>query len=308
MRTHMKSRVPGLAAAALLLATASAPAQDFSKVEIKTVPVAGNISMLIGGGGNIGVSVGEDGVLLVDDEFAELIDKIKAAVAALNPGPIRFVLNTNWHWDHANGNELLAKAGAVVIAHENSRKHMQSEQTYPELRSALKLAPYPKEALPIIAVGDALTLYFNGDQIRMIHLPNAHTDGDLVFHFVKANVIHAGDTFFTNGFPFINISFGGTIDGMIKAQDIILGMCDERTKVVPGHGPLTDRDGVRAFKDLLVAARARVADLIKAGTGEEEVVAAKPAEGLYKGGESELPADMFVRVLYEDLTGKYRKR
>ncbi len=308
MRTHMKSRVPGLAAAALLLATASAPAQDFSKVEIKTVPVAGNISMLIGGGGNIGVSVGEDGVLLVDDEFAELIDKIKAAVAALNPGPIRFVLNTNWHWDHANGNELLAKAGAVVIAHENSRKHMQSEQTYPELRSALKLAPYPKEALPIIAVGDALTLYFNGDQIRMIHLPNAHTDGDLVFHFVKANVIHAGDTFFTNGFPFINISFGGTIDGMIKAADVILGMCDERTKVIPGHGQLSDRNGVRAFKDLLVAARARVADLIKAGKGEEEVVAAKPAEGLYKGGESELPADMFVRVLYEDLTGKYRKR
>lgn len=308
MRIHLKSMVSALAVVAVgLLAAASAPAQDFSKVEIKTVPVAGNISMLIGAGGNIGVSVGEDGVLLVDDEFAELIDKIKAAVAALNPGPIRFVLNTNWHWDHANGNELLAKAGAVVIAHENSRKHMLSEQTYPEMRSDVKIPPYPKEALPIITVGSALTLYFNGDEIRMVNLPNAHTDGDLIFRFVKANVIHAGDAFFASGFPFINISFGGTIDGMIKAADVILSMCDERTKIIPGHGPLSDRNGVLAFKDMLVTARARIADLIKSGKSLEEAVAAKPVDDLYKGGKSELPSDVFVRVVYEDLTGKYRK-
>jgi glyoxylase-like metal-dependent hydrolase (beta-lactamase superfamily II) len=306
MRIHRKSLAPVLAAAVWLTA-GPAGAQYFSKVEIKTVPVAGNISMLIGGGGNIGVSVGEDGVVLIDDEFAELIDKIKAAVAALSPGPVRFVLNTNWHWDHANGNELLTKAGAVVIAHRNSRKHMLSEQTYPELRSDIKIAPYPKAALPMITVDDALTLHFNGDEIRMVHVPNAHSDGDLVFRFVKANVIHTGDAFFSNGFPFINISAGGTIDGLIKAADVIQGMCDDRTKIIPGHGPLSDRNGVRAFKDLLVSARARIADLIKAGKSWEEVVAAKPVEGLYKGGQSTMPADVFVRVVYEDLTGKYRK-
>lgn len=282
--------------------------QDLAKVQIKTVPVAGNVSMLVGAGGNVGVSVGEDGVLLIDDEFPELVEKIKAAVTALKPGPIRFVLNTNWHYDHANGNELLAGSGAVVIAHENSRKHMLSEQTFPEMDPDLKITPYPKAALPVITVSDVLTLHFNGDEIRMVHVPNAHSDGDLLFHFVGANVLHTGDLFFSNGFPFINISAGGTVDGMIKAADVILGLCDDRTKVIPGHGPLSDRVGVRAFKDLLVAGREKIAALVRQGNSLEAVLAAKPVEGLYKGGESWLPSDMFVKVVYLDLTGKYRKR
>jgi cyclase len=271
--------------AVLLFVAVSAPAQDLEKVQIETVPVAGNIFLLMGSGGNISVSVGEDGVLLVDDEFPELIGKIKAAVAKLDPGPIRFVLNTNWHYDHANGNELLAKAGAVVIAHENSRKHMLGEQRIPEFDPGLIIPPYPKKALPVITVSNALTLHFNGDEVRMAHVPNAHSDGDLLFRFVKANVVHAGDLFFSNGFPFINISAGGTIEGMIKAAEEILGMCDERTKVIPGHGPLSDREGVRAFKDLLVAGRDRIAALVKKGKNLEETIAAKPVEGLYKGGE-----------------------
>ena len=295
------------AAALALLLTGAAASQDLSKVEIQTVPVAANVSMLVGAGGNIGVSVGEDGTLLIDDEFPELVDKIRAAAAALRPGPIRFVLNTNWHYDHANGNELLAKAGAVVIAHENSRQHMMVEQTYPDLGPDLKIAPYPPGALPVITVGDTLTVHFNGDEIRMVHVPNAHSDGDLLVRFVRANVLHTGDLFFSNGFPFINISMGGTIDGMIRAADVILGLCDERTKVIPGHGPLSDRAGVQAFKDLLVAGRARVSALIEAGKTLEEVIAAKPAEGLLKGAKSWLSPEMFVRLVYEDLTGKYRK-
>ncbi|MBE0712187.1 MAG: MBL fold metallo-hydrolase [Candidatus Aminicenantes bacterium] len=307
MWKYHKGSVAGVFAVFLFVA-GSAPAQDIDKVQIKTVPVAGNIFLLSGSGGNIGVSVGEDGVLLVDDEFPELIEKIKAAVAKLDHGPIRFVLNTNWHYDHANGNELLTEGGALVIAHENSRKHMLGEQRLPELYPDLKIPPYPKKALPVITVSKALTLYLNGDEIRMAHVPNAHSDGDLLFRFVKANVVHAGDLFFSNGFPFINISAGGTVEGMINAAEEILGMCDERTKVIPGHGPLSDREGVRAFKDLLVAGRDRIAALIKQGKSLDEAVAAKPAEGLYKGGESWLSSDMFVKVVYQDLTGEFRKK
>jgi cyclase len=307
MRKYPKGSAAGVFLVFLFVA-GSAPAQDLAKVQIKTVPVAGNIFLLIGSGGNIGVSVGEDGVLLVDDEFPELVEKIKAAVAQLDPGPIRFVLNTNWHYDHANGNELLTEGGAIVIAHENSRKHMLGEQRLPELYPDLKIPPYPKKALPVITVTNALTLHFNGDEIRMAYVPNAHSDGDLLFRFVKANVVHAGDLFFSNGFPFINISAGGTVEGMIKAAEEILGMCDERTKVIPGHGPLSDREGVRAFKDLLVAGRDRIAALVKQGKSLDETVAAKPAEGLYKGGKSWLSPDMFVKIVYQDLTGEFRKK
>jgi cyclase len=282
------------------------PAQDFEKVQIETVRVAGNISMLIGEGGNIAVSVGEDGVLLVDDEFPELVQKIKAAVAKLYPGPIRFVLNTNWHYDHADGNALLAESGAIIIAHENSRKHMLGEQVAPELDPDFKIPPYPKKALPVITVANSLTLHFNGDEIRMLYVPNAHSDGDLLFHFVKANVIHTGDVFFSNGFPFINISAGGTVEGMIKAADSILGICDEQTKVIPGHGPVSNADGVRAFRDLIASGRDRIATMVNQGKTLDDVLASKPVEGLYKGGESWFSADTFVKVVYLDLTGEFR--
>ncbi|MDH4196086.1 MAG: MBL fold metallo-hydrolase [Candidatus Aminicenantes bacterium] len=291
----------------LLLAARMAGTQDLAQVQIKTIPIAGNVSMLVGSGGNIAVSVGEDGALLVDDGYPKLVEKIKAAVAALKPVPIRFVLNTNWHYDHADGNELLGRAGAVVIAHENSRQHMLGQQTFLEMDPDFKIAPYPKEALPVITVADAVTLHFNGDEIRMVHVPNAHSDGDLLFRFVKANAIHTGDLFFSNGFPFINVSCGGTIDGLVKGVDIILGMCDERTRVIPGHGPVSDREGVQAFKDLIVAGRERIAALIKNGKTLEETLAAKPVEGLYRGGKSWMASDTFVKVVYLDLTGKFHK-
>ena len=185
---------------------------------------------------------------------------------------------------------------------------MLGEWSAPELDPDFKIPPYPKKALPVITVSNSLTLHFNGDEIRMLYVPNAHSDGDLLFHFVKANVIHTGDLFFSNGFPFINISSGGTVEGMIKAADIILGMCDERTKVIPGNGPLSDREGVQGFKDLLVAGRDRIAALVKQGKSLDEAVAAKPAEGLYKGGKSWLSSDMFVKVVYQDLTGEFWKK
>ncbi|NVM57486.1 MAG: MBL fold metallo-hydrolase [Desulfobacterales bacterium] len=276
-------------------------AQDFEKVQIETFKVTESVFMLKGSGGNIGVSVGEDGVLLIDSEFPQMVEKIKAAVAKLNGGPIRFVLNTNWHFDHADGNELLAKAGAIVIAHDNSRMHMLSEQTIPEYNPDLRIPPYPKAALPVITVADSLTLHFNGDEIQAIHIPNAHSDSDLAFYFRKANVIHTGDLYFSNGFPFINISSGGSIAGMIAAAEKILNKSDANTKVIPGHGSLSDREEVQAYRDILVTARDRIAKLIKEGKTLDEVLAAEPTAALYKGGKSFISPELFVKVVYMDL-------
>jgi cyclase len=185
---------------------------------------------------------------------------------------------------------------------------MMNNQTFPEMDPDFKLAPYPKEALPVITIADDLTLHFNGDEVRMIHVPNAHSDGDILIHFVKSSVLHTGDLFFPNGFPFINVSSGGTVEGMIKAADVILGISDEQTKIIPGHGLLSNREGVIAFKDQLTAVRDRIAAFIKRGMSLEEVLAAKPIEGIYKGGEFGVSADIFVKVVFFDLTGEFRKK
>jgi glyoxylase-like metal-dependent hydrolase (beta-lactamase superfamily II) len=275
--------------------------QSFDQVEVQTSKIAENLYMLTGAGGNIGVSVGSDGVLLIDDQFAQLADKIKAAIAGLNGGPVRLVFNSNWHYDHTYGNEWLAKAGALIIAHENSRRHMLSEWSAPELSVDRKFPPFPEAALPKITVADSLTLYFNGDEIRAIHFPNAHSDGDLVFFFKKANVIHTGDVYFSNGFPFINISSGGSINGMITAADKILAMADANTKIMVGHGPVSNREGLKAYRHMLATARDRVAKLVREGKTLEEVVKANPMEGLYNG-KSTFPPENFTRVLYLELS------
>ncbi len=302
MRFYLKKRTLYFTVFMLVWIFSFAFSQDFEKIEIETVIVTDNVYMLIGYGGNIGVSVGEDGVLLIDCQVPQMVEKIKAAVSKLNEGPIRFVLNTNWHYDHADGNELMAKAGAIVIAHKNSRKQMLSEWIAPEISPDFKVPPYPEAALPVITVDDSMTLHFNGDEIQAIHFPNAHSDGDLAFYFQKANVIHSGDLYFSNGFPFINVTSGGTIDGMIRATDRILCMINANTKVIPGHGPLSSREELQAYRDILVTARERIAKLIEVGKTLDEILEEKPTEGLYKGEKSSLPAEVFIKVIYMDLT------
>ncbi len=302
MRFYLKKRTLYFTVFMLVWIFSFAFSQDFEKIEIETVIVTDNVYMLIGYGGNIGVSIGEDGVLLIDCQVPQMVEKIKAAVSKLNEGPIRFVLNTNWHYDHADGNELMAKAGAIVIAHKNSRKQMLSEWIAPEISPDFKVPPYPEAALPVITVDDSMTLHFNGDEIQAIHFPNAHSDGDLAFYFQKANVIHSGDLYFSNGFPFINVTSGGTIDGMIRATDRILCMINANTKVIPGHGPLSSREELQAYRDILVTARERIAKLIEVGKTLDEILEEKPTEGLYKGEKSYLPAEVFVKVIYMDLT------
>jgi cyclase len=275
-------------------------AQDFEKIQVQTIKVTENIYMVVGGGGNIGVSVGQDGILLIDSQFSQLLDKIKAEIAKINSGPIRIVCNTNWHYDHVSGNELLAKAGALIIAHENTRRGMASEQYFPEFDQ--KSPPYPEAALPAVTFRESLTLYFNGDEVQILHIPNAHSDADLVFYFRKANVIHTGDICFSGMYPFIDVAHGGSIAGVIAGADKIAAMIDTATKVIPGHGPLSDREGVLTYRNMLAAVRDRIAKLIQEGKTLEQVLEAKPTADFDKTMAPAIPAEMFVKIVYGDLT------
>jgi cyclase len=302
MSIHFKKSAFFPVLAALLAWPAFLPAQDFTKVQIRTTKVGEGIYMLTGAGGNVGVSAGADGILLIDSQFAQLYDKIVAALAAIAPGPVRFLCNTNWHYDHVSGNEPFAKAGAVIIAQENARQRMLTEQTHADL--GVTLPPYPAAALPMETFPESLTIHFNGDEIQAIHIAGAHSDADLLFHFRKANVIHAGDLVFSGFYPYIDVAHGGSINGMIRAAEMLLGMSDADTRLIPGHGPLMKRSDVAAFHDMLLLARDRVAALIGEGKNEQEIVAAKPTADLDARWQGSIPAEMFVKLVYGSLVKK----
>ena len=288
----------------ILLACLAAPLagqQSLDTVRIRTVPVADGVYMLMGAGGNIGVSAGASGVVLIDDQFAPLSDKIKAAVAAINSGPIRFLLNTHWHGDHTGGNENFAKDGVVIVAHENVRHRMSVEQFVAALNRTVP--PSPEAALPIVTFTDAVNFYLNGDSISAFHVAPAHTDGDVVIYFRRANVVHMGDTFWNGRYPLIDLSSGGSVDGMVAAMDRVLGMTDENTKYIPGHGELSGRAAVTAFRDMLAAVRDRVRKLVRQGKTLAQVKAAKPsAEFDAAWGGGYINPDRFVETLYDDLS------
>jgi glyoxylase-like metal-dependent hydrolase (beta-lactamase superfamily II) len=277
-------------------------AQDFENVQIETIKVADGIYMLQGSGGNIGVSVGEDGVLMIDSQFSELMEKIKSAIAEISKGPIRIVLNTNWHYDHAYGNEPLGKSGALIIAHENTRMRMLSEQYFEDFDMTVPV--FPQAALPVVTFKDSLTLHFNGDDIQVFHIENAHSDADIAIYFRKANVLHTGDLFFSVLYPYIDVSHGGSVDGMIRASEKILGIVNENTKIIPGHGPLSNREGVKKFRDMLVTLRDRIKGQIREGKTLEEVLASKPTADFDKEKAQAVPPEMFVKIIYDELAKK----
>jgi glyoxylase-like metal-dependent hydrolase (beta-lactamase superfamily II) len=280
-----------------VLATVTASAQqDFSKVQIKATKVAGSVYMLEGSGGNIGVSVGEDGIVLVDDQFAPLAPKIKEALKQITDKPIKFVLNTHFHGDHTGGNVKFG-AEAPIIAHENVRKRLAEGGKV----AGNAVEPAPKEALPVITFNDRATVHLTGEDIRAIHFPNGHTDGDSVIFFPKSNVVHMGDDFVTYGFPFVDAQSGGTVNGMIVGVEKVLTMVPDDVKIIPGHGPISTPADVRKFIDMLKDTRALV---VKAASEGKTVDQMKQEHLLAKYesdyGKGFIKADAWIELLYAE--------
>jgi cyclase len=280
---------------------AQIPAVDTSKVTVTVVPVAAGVYMLQGLGGNIGLSVGKDDAFIIDDQYAPLSAKIKAAVATVTPKPVRFVVNTHWHFDHTGGNEAMAGSGAIIFAHENTRRRMSVEQFIQAFN--MKVPASPTAALPVITFSDTITFYTNDDTVRVFHVANAHTDGDAIIVFRKANVIHMGDTFFNGRYPLIDLSSGGSLPGMIAAANTGLAMSNAETRFIPGHGPLATRADLVRYRDMLVAVRDRVGGLIGKQRTLQQILAAKPLADLDTiWGNGNIKPDQFLTIVYGSLT------
>jgi len=242
----------------LTLALAAAQDQDLSKVQISVAKVSGNVYMLQGEGGNIGASVGEDGIVVVDDQYAPLAEKIEAALKGVTDKPIRFIINTHYHHDHTGGNAYFQKQ-APVIAHDNVRKRLESGGDAGNLGSiSMRRDPAPKDALPIITFDHDVTVHLNGEDIRALHFPGGHTDGDSIIFFPKSNVVHMGDDFVRYGFPFIDLAGGGSVQGMIAAMEDVIPKLPADVKVIPGHGNISNLDDVRTYVKMLIDTRAAV--------------------------------------------------
>ena len=300
----MRARLAVVAAVrAALAATPAAAQQNFDTVQVRSTHVAGGVWMLQGAGGNIGVAVGADGTFLVDDQFAPLTAKIKAAIAAIDSAPLRFLLNTHWHGDHTGGNENFGKAGVLIVAQDNVRRRLSTEQFIALFNS--RVPPAPQAALPIVTFNDSVTFWLNGDTTVVFHVPPAHTDGDAIVHWRHANVLHAGDTYFNGRYPFIDLSSGGSVSGMIGAAERMLALSDADTKIIPGHGPLSDRESLRAYRDMLVAVRDRIRGLIRGGKTLAQVQAAKPtAQFDARWGAGSITPERFVEIVYTDLAAR----
>lgn len=279
-----------------LVGLVPAAAQDFSKVEVTVQKLTDSTYLLLGAGGNIGLSVGDDAVFVIDDQFAPLAPKIKAAIARITSRPVQFVLNTHFHYDHTGGNEAFGKDGALIVAHDNVRRRMSSEQLISFIGA--RQAASPRIALPVVTVPGEVKLHVNGDEVHAFHVPAAHTDGDLVVHFAKSNVVHMGDTFFNGMYPFIDAGSGGTPDGVIAAYDRVLALTDAQTKIIPGHGPLATRADLQTTRDMLAAVTARIKAARQAGQSNELIAAGKPAaeyDAKYGGGF--IKAEQFVQMM-----------
>lgn len=264
--------VAGLVSAFALTAPSSAPAQStFSKVEMKTTKVAGNVYMIEGEGGNIGVSAGADGILIVDDQFAPLADKIRTALKGIGNHKLRFILNTHWHGDHTGSNAVFGPE-ATIIAQSNVRRRLENGGVI----FGNKIDPVTKEALPVITFDESLTIHMNGDDIKAMHLPAGHTDGDSVIFFSSANVVHMGDQFFNGKFPFVDLDSGGSIEGYTRNVGTVLAKLSPDVKIIPGHGPLATIEDLRAYHRMLVATTAFVQKKMHEGKTLEQI----KAEGL----------------------------
>ena len=276
---------------------------DLATVEIQAQKLADGIYMLTGAGGNMGVSVGDDGVFLVDDQFAALTPKIEASIRKLSDQPIRFVLNTHLHHDHTGGNENLGKAGATIVGHHTVRERMSREQFNPYVD--VRTPPHLHHAMPLLTYSEDMVFHVNGHDIRVHHIGPAHTDGDSLIHFRAANILHTGDVFVHSMYPFVDVTSGGSIDGILACCDEVLALADDQTQIIPGHGPVSTRADVQAFRNVVQAARDRIAALLSQGKTLEETIAADPlAEYNAEWGDGFLPPERFITFVYLSLGGE----
>lgn len=286
----------------LLVFAAAAHAQtDFSKVQMKATKVNGNVYMLEGAGGNIGVSVGDDGLLIVDDQFAPLADKIRAALKGLADKKLRFILNTHWHGDHTGGNVAFGPE-ATIIAHDNVRKRLATEQKSEVFKSTTP--PSPKEALPVITFNQSLSVHFNGEEIKAIHFPQGHTDGDSVIFFSTSNVVHLGDDFFAGRFPFVDLESGGTVEGLTRNIGEIITKIPEGAKLIPGHGPISTIDDLKSYHRMLQQTTEIVRQKMTGGKTLDQIKSeGLPAEWA-PWGTGFIKTDRWVETIYKSLTAK----
>ena len=295
MKNHLLSVILVIAA----LAGVSQAQQDFSKVEIKVTKVAGSVYMLEGSGGNIGVSVGSDGILIVDDEFAPLADKIKAALKGLGEGKLKFILNTHWHGDHTGGNVVFGPE-APIIAQTNVRKRLATEQKSELFKSTTP--PSPKEALPVITFDQSLSVHFNGEEIRVIHFPHGHTDGDSVIYFTGANVVHMGDDFFAGRFPFVDLESGGDVEGYAKNVGEVLAKLPAGAKIIPGHGPLSGPDDLKLFHSMLTQTIDIVRKKFAAGKTLEQIKSEGLPDEWKSWGTGFVKTDAWIETIFRSLS------
>ncbi|MEH6458259.1 MAG: MBL fold metallo-hydrolase [Cocleimonas sp.] len=269
----------------------------FDDVKITSTEVSNNLHMLVGKGGNVGVFVGKDGTFVIDDQFAPLSDKLMAEIKNIGGDAPKFLLNTHFHGDHSGGNENFGKKGAMIVSHLNVRKRLMEGSEIKEF--GMVAPPAPAEALPIMTFDSQMHFHINGEDVKAIHVPNAHTDGDSFIHFEKANVIHAGDIFFNGFYPFIDSTHGGSVKGMISAATAILALSDDDTKIIPGHGPLANKEDLNAYKKMLEFAERSLSSLKSEGLTKEQAQAKKPLKSLDKEWANGMfTSDKWIEIIY----------
>ena len=276
-------------------------AQD-KAVEFTTIQLSDTVYMLTGRGGNVGVSAGEDGLYIIDDQVKPITKQLLQAIRKISNKPVRIVLNTHYHADHVGGNEAIGNAGAVVISHDNIRKRMTTEQV--SIFRQETTPPYPKGALPIVTFNDRLSLHMNGETATAYYVASGHTDGDIIIHFPVSNVIHMGDMFFNGLYPYVDLDAGGSMQGLVEAANLALSMADESTRIIPGHGPLGMTEDLKSYRDYLIQAGANVQQLIDEGMDLQQIIAAKPtSEWDEELGKTWITPAQFVTFIYNSLEG-----